>query len=175
MLLSFFSAYDISLRMISQSLHRLGLTLASLSNNHQPFGLEIVVALIVRTVNIGLYRQLRRGETTDEEVAKSIFGRPGVETIRGQSEGILFEAILIVGMMHMATGADGTSTPQPSPLLDRYRALNAEPEDANSPDPERMRAAEIVRLVTDLSPTALDSRTARFADAIERLELVSRT
>ena len=174
MILSFFSAYDISLRTISQSLHRLGLTLASLSNNQQPLGLELVVALIVRTVDIELYRKLRRGEATDEEVAKSIFGRAGTEAIRGKSEGILFEAILIVGMMHMTIGDDGSSTAQPSPLLDKYKTLIAEPEDTDSQDPERIRAVEIDRTVTDLFPSALHSRTAKFGDAVQRLELVSR-
>ena len=47
MLLTFFDAYDMSLRTNLQSLHRLGLTLASLPPNLQSLGLELVVALIV--------------------------------------------------------------------------------------------------------------------------------
>ena len=87
MILSFFSAYDISLRTTSQSLHRLGLTLASLPDNQRPLGFELVVALILRTVDIGLYQRFLRREVTDEQVVESIFGRPGARSDPGKTRG----------------------------------------------------------------------------------------
>ena len=175
MLFSFFDAYDISLRTISQSLHRLGLTLVSLPNSQQPLGLELVVALIIRTVDIELYRELRRGTVTDEKIADKVFERPGADAIRDRFDGMLFEAILIVGMKRMAASGDvPTTAEQSSPLLERYEALLAQSEDDDIQDQDRTRAQNIVEAVKELSPSqVLVGRTSRFGDAIQRLELVS--
>ena len=174
MLLSFFDAYEISLRTILQALHRLGLTLASLPPSQQPLARELVVALIVRTVDIVIYRKFIRSEITDAEVADDVFSLPGLADIRMKSEGILFESILIVGMMHMTADSDGLSAVQLSPLLEQYKAIIAEAGEADTQDPNFARASEIVKGVDALSPTVMESRLSRFRDAVQRLELVSR-
>ncbi len=168
MILSFFSAYNISLRTTSQSLHRLGLTLASLPDNQRPLGFELVVALILRTVDIGLYHRFLRREATDEQVVESIFGRPGAEAIREKPEGMLFEVILILGMMHLVPGDNYSS------LMERYERLLGEPDEDNAQDSERARASKIVEEVKAGSPSLMDGRPSKFGDAVERLELVSR-
>ena len=59
MILSFFDVNNISLRMISKALHRLGLTLASLSSDQRPYGRELVVALILTNAEQGAIHKIR--------------------------------------------------------------------------------------------------------------------
>ena len=88
-----------------------------------------------------------------------------------------FEVILIAGMMHMATANDGSYAYQQSPLLERYKALTAELEDADAQSPDFIRASEIIKAVEASGPTldaVMRNRTFKLGDAIQRLELVSR-
>ena len=77
LLQGFFSSPDLSLRRIAQAIYRLGLVYGSLRSDQRSFALTAVVALIVRTIDSGLYHRFVRGEVSDLEVVDKVFARPG--------------------------------------------------------------------------------------------------
>ena len=95
LLLGFFGASDLSLRRIAQSIHRLGLVLTSLRSDRRAFATTAVVALILRTINAGLYHGFVRGEISDLKVVDTVFARPEAKNLRQTREGRWFEATII--------------------------------------------------------------------------------
>ena len=77
LLTSILGTSTVSLRQISQAIHRIGLVFASLPNKCNGFLITTVVAQILRTIDEQLYHRFRAGKATDLEVVDTIF--PGRE------------------------------------------------------------------------------------------------
>ncbi len=161
----------VSLRQISQAIHRIGLVLASLSEHNSGFIPATVTALIIRTIDEDLYHRFCMENATDIEVIDSIF--PGEENgvMLNELHRYLFEGTVILGYQEIS-GKD-------SPLLRKYRALFEDPDFGNGPVTEYLKNAEAVidYVRIQLTHAPLDPiicrRTIGFKHAIHRIELFS--
>ena len=82
LLLGFFGTPALSLRTIAQALHRLGLVLASLPSDRLAFALQVVVALILRTIDADLYHRFVRGTNSDLQVVDRMLSRPELTNLK---------------------------------------------------------------------------------------------
>ena len=131
LLLGFFGSSYLSLRRIAQTIHRFGLVLPSSKRPPPLFAVMVAVALIVKTINSGAYRQFTQGETSDFDVANKVFDTPGIGILRWKDEGAQFEAALVLAA-HEISGAHVTEWQEiSSPLLQHYKSS----VHASSPDP----------------------------------------
>ena len=171
LLLSFFGASDLSLRRIAQSIHRLGLVLASLQSNQWAFASTAVVALILRTINAGLYHRFVHDEISDLDVVDPVFARPEVKALRETAEGRWFEATIIVIAQERDSSSLTESAPI-TPLLDRYQRHAKSP---SQDDPDRQHAEEVIRIVKLLKKNsyAIQRKGFGFQESVRRLEMLS--
>ena len=98
LLRAFMNLPSLSLRQIQQTMHRLGLVLASLDSPpaNISFG-AIAVLVILKTIDPEIYQQFIQSHMTDKEVSDELFDKSGLQIIRTTREGALFEALLIMG------------------------------------------------------------------------------
>lgn len=173
MLLDFLDSPELSLREIGQALHRLGLLFAALRSDRRTFGLAAAVALILRTVDLELYRKFTTGEIVDSEVVDAIFNRPGAEKFRTENSGIHFGAIVIMaalqmrglGYRHLGSGA--------SDLWSRYEKEVVEGSGGSPMEPGYYHAYGVLNLVRSFMYVPDSQRTVGFDQAVRRLELLS--
>ena len=98
---AFFSLPSVSLRQIGQSVHRLRLVMASLPRNRDRRMMAAVVALVIRTLDVDVYRQFLRGTVSDQDVLDRICERCGItdalKESRSKRDGCAtFEAVVAV-------------------------------------------------------------------------------
>jgi len=183
LLSSFLSNSGVSLREIEQALNRLALVFASLRSDTRVLGIAVAVALILRTIDKGLYRQFIRGEIEDLELADAIFCRGGLASVRSDPAAWLFESVLIVGELEVK-GIEATQQGnRVSPLWNHYKRIMEREESENMPVSRRQTSAgQIIHTVSELmangstynnnTPLFFQSATSiGFGRAVERLEL----
>ena len=155
----------VSLRQISQAVHRIGLVLASLPNRNKTFSLTIIVALIVRTIDEQLYHRFRIGKATDLEVVERIF--PGKENSIQLTElpRRQFEFTIMLGYKEL-------SDQQPR-LLQHYQDVQSSVELENDAFRVYRNHAEQVLDQYDLVRQAHGFYGAGFRFVIPRIELFS--
>ena len=170
LLLGFFGTPDLSLRQIAQAIHRLGLVLASLQSNQWAFATTAVVALILRTINAGLYHRFVRGEISDLEVVDTVFVRPEAKALRQTREGRWFEATIIAADQERDLISLMQSAPS-TPLLDHYQRHAESP---SQDDPDRQHAAEVIGIVESFKKASypVQRRGIGFKESVRRLEIV---
>ena len=171
-----FAIAHFSLRDIAQAIHRLGLVLASLSNNDQTFAQTVVVLLVMRTANADVYHRFIRGEVTDEDAVEAMYGTPGCKILRNTREGNLLEAV-IVAAKHEAILAERYSGRRlgydnaaelDQPRYRRYKQLSeAEPVGDMGRERDRENAASILAMANSAAGVG-------FYASVQRLELLSR-
>ena len=78
LLVDFFAREDLSVRRVAQAIHRLGLVFASLSENKNNVYVVMAaaVAVILRTIDIDLYRRFISNEVSDLDVVEMIVDQP---------------------------------------------------------------------------------------------------
>lgn len=172
MLTAFFADPELNLRQISQAIHHIGLVIGSLRSDHKAFLLTAVVALILRTIDMGLYCRFCRGEVMDLEVADNIFGRPGLASLRDVHEGHLFEAALIAGNHEISIANSIDRTPTDSLLL-KKRKEKLETEKSEKPSRDKLNAGAVVRLVEAFLREGSFGGGVGFVHSVERIELLS--
>ena len=91
----FFGANEVDLRTVEQALHRLGLMLATLPPGYDAIIGVSALALILRTIDPGLYRRFVSGDASDKDVAEALFSRTG-EDYRNSNDGMFLEVEIIV-------------------------------------------------------------------------------
>ena len=159
----FLSKSDLSLRIIAQAIHRLGLMLASLRSDRPSFVIMVVVVLILRMVDSDLLHQFVRGEVSDEGIADALSNQPWTKMLHQTDEwGLLMAAIIAaaheIGMQ--------------SALSQRYRDLaNERTSDNTTPDQAQQHAKNVIRTAQDLCQ-GYGSRIG-FLQSVQRLELLS--
>lgn len=164
LLQGFFGSSDLSLRLIAQAIHRLGLVFASLRSDRWSLALVTVVALIVRTIDSDLYYRFVRGEVSDLEVVNTIFNRPSAKALKHEHIGRMFEAILIRSRAEITPSSS-------SELWQEYKdQVDTEGSDNASQDPEQDHANGVIELVGVFRSSRLVNE---FKDAAQRLELLS--
>ena len=167
----FFANPEISLRTVGQAIHHLGLTLASLRPGREPYGLESVVAMILRTSDYGLYNKFARGEVSDADVIDRLFAMPGLEEGRNIQGMHLFEATVILAYQGMSIVKSETREMARSPLLERYRELAAKQA---KEEPNSINLSYPAKVVQAVEGHPHQYRMAENAHkAIQRIELLS--
>ena len=121
LLLDFSKAFSFTLRQIEQAVHRVGLVLASMSNNVKSFYLATIAALILRTINTRLYHDFIDGRVSDMEVVEEIFAGSEGKKLQQTHEGCLFEAILILAYKELAESYSGTHPSVRTPLEEKHK------------------------------------------------------
>ena len=195
MLLAFFGASDLSLRTIGQAIHRLGLLYASLQRDQHDYGLATTVALILRTLDQGLYDRFVNGEDSDLDVVDAVFGRPGLQDIRHEQLGAEFEALIVLAAQEdEKISILSSSEPINSPLLGRYAQLrkkadpdlaplriNNQPQrtttgETASKDPHRQHAEDVLHKVDEFRKSfGITNSGIGFRNSVQRIELLSAT
>ena len=120
----FLSASDIGLREIAQTIHRLGLVFASLRADQKWFFTPVVVALILRTLDLNLHHRCARGEASDLEVVERAFERVGGQSMRRTQESIVFESTIIAAVMDRTDDDYYLDSPFTTPLMEKYREIS---------------------------------------------------
>ena len=120
----FFNSYELDLRQISQAIHRLYLIFGSLGENKFYYILATTVALVFRCIDSNLYHKFCNGEVNDLQVSEIIFKNAGMQSIREQKNGHLFESILILGYREISKVHNADYKFPNSPLLDKYKKQN---------------------------------------------------
>ena len=174
LLRDFFSAPELSLRRIAQSIHRLGLVFASLGDQPPSFAMTAVVALVLRTIDAELYHQFRRREISDLDVIDKVFDHPGITDLKDKDEGCLFEATIIMAWHEMSGTHIVDSSQIKTPLLQRHRDIisDGNADDASS-DPNIMRSMHIDYWVKEFHRIALNGYRVAFPECVRRIELLS--
>ena len=192
MLLTLFGTSDLSLRTIAQAMHRLGLVFASLRDNQRAYASATTVALILRTIDPGLYHRFNRREATDLDVVNAVFGLPSLKALRYEDWGVIFEAAIILAgledrMPNMSSPeiVDSTlSSPGPirTPLLDSYLSRQQTDGEVKNKggDPEieaRQLEGEHADRVFNKVKAVIQNGHGQigFSQAVRRLELLSAT
>ena len=170
---AFYGVPALSIRTIAQSIHRLGLVLASEQTYRPMFILSAVVALIMRTMDPELYQQFIKAEVDDTRIVDAIYENPEYRVVDWRSKAHFDAAIIVAAweIRHSYSPIDGITG---SPLLDRYSfaiELSAQ-EDRPLTEDER-RAKEVIELVNVFSGNSFDGARLRFMGAVQRLELLS--
>ena len=175
LLQAFFSVDNISLRRISQAIHRLGLALSLLPKENRVDILPMVTTLILRTISPELYYRFFRGDVSDLDVADTVFGSPQFNALRYSDDGVLFEAMLILATDESGIGEKrrvNSSEATLSPLMRRYEGWTSKPPE----EADREHAHHVLNRVTDYRHAISDVHLRRgigFTTAMELLELFS--
>ena len=172
LLLGFFGTSALSLRTIAQALHRLGLVLASLPSDRLAFPLQVVVALILRTVNADLYHRFVHGTNSDLQVVDKMLNRSELTNLKREEAGLWFEATMILAAGEVTDRPISSDrTTWTSPLLQRYKDLvAADASDTAAQSPERTHAQEVLQRIELFRGSR---RRFGFKHSVQRLELLS--
>ena len=179
LLSKFLCVLDISIRDISQAIHRLGLVLASLPSNKRAFAPAIVVLLVLRGMNEQLYHNFVRGDITDIEVANAVFRDERTRDLRWESEGLVFEATLIGCWLEMARNRpreEGVASPLQKEYRDtqqQYQEADQVGKDHGLDEREAKRATRVLEIVEWLSQGYGYGTVVGFHYSVQRLELLS--
>lgn len=175
LLLAFLDTPDLSLRRISQAIHRLGLVFASLRNDRWSFAMTAAVALILRTVDSDLYHRFVQGQVADIDVVDRMFSRPGAKALQQKHVGRLFEVTIIMAAQERVSDQPIGFNTVKSPLLQRYQELrDADKSDNASRSPEYRHATEVINLAqTFTQGSRYNTGEFGFRDSVQRIELLS--
>ena len=167
----FFTNPEISLRTAGQAIHHLGLTLASLRPGREPYALESVIAMILKTVDYGLYNKFILGEVTAADIIDRITRMPGLEEGEKIQGMYLFEATVILAYQGLSMAKSDIGEMASSPMLERYRELAAKEASDTHARNELLYPARIVQAVEGHHRQYALAENAH--KAIQRIELLS--
>lgn len=176
----FFGSSDLSLRTISQAIHRLGLLYASLPDDRPDYGCATVAALILRTLDPTLYSRFVAGEVSDKEVVETIFSRPGLMSQLDDDGRFEFEVVIILAAMELDSLNRGNVRRRAmSPLLSKYQNLDPTDKNVIETDGEPRAPPVVVAKHGDRVSKGVERALeygddlVGFEDAVRRLELFS--
>lgn len=135
---------ELSIRDIVQSLHHLGLILASLPPDDFTLLPMTVILLTLRTANRDLYSRFIQGKATDEDVVNNLFAWPSLRTYVNTYKGAYIEAHVILAYMQVLRGRSGWSH-HGTPLAAKYERIT---ERAAIDTPETRYALSVINFAT---------------------------
>lgn len=179
LLQGFFRAPDLSLRRIAQTIHRLGLVFAILRSDKRSFDRtaftkSTVVALILRTIDEGLYHRFVRGDVSDLEVVNSVFKRPEAKTLQEEYEGCLFEATIIAAAHDLSVDHSKLNPVVDTPLFQHYKNLlkAEEPSDEDQNHAHKVIRAGNIFWQNNGENWEKIGRAIGFRHSVEQIELL---
>ena len=170
LLQDFFRASDISLRLIAQAIHRLGLVFSSLGSDQRSFANGAVAALILRTLDADLYHRICSGTVSDREVVDELFKPPRAIILTGEFGRSSFEKIIILAAHEVSSVGSEIN----SPLLEQYKKMvDAAAPDSTPHDLDLTRAQDIVQWAKRYCTMPSNVRHIGFRESVRRIELLS--
>ena len=177
LLTAFLGSPELSLRGVQQAVHRLGLVMALLPADAALLAVTAVVAIVLRTVDMAVYRRFVDGVATDEEVAEVVFRWEGPKSLRSENLGWQIQRRIILGLLAAKAKEEDyyqDFSEQRSPLLDQWRALvqAGPPDDADA----RLAGLHLTRMQRqwdEMKWQDPNRQIQTFLDSIRRLELLS--
>ena len=167
-LVDIFDRSSLSLRSIAQAIYRFGLVFASLGSKWKSFITMATVALIIRTLDVGVYYQFIHNEVSDSDVVNRITSH--LISTEDDYAIVVLEALIIVA----AKDNQPLERRQySSPLLARYKDL-VEKDAGQFASVEARHAAEVVRLAEQYEMRSRFDQVGSFKYAVSRIELVSK-
>ncbi len=184
LLKDFFVGSHFSLREVGQAIHRLGLVLASSSNEDWTYARTITVLMMMRMVNRDLYRRFIAGEMTDEALVQGVFKSPGFSSLHLVHHRSVVEAVIIAAKRESVReeidagrrGAFEDAVSLDQPLYRRYYDLQAEDSSNDQKLMEEKRHADsVLRIVREFEGWVPFSGNpgVGFRRSVRRLELLS--
>ena len=171
-----------SLRQVGQSIRRLGLVLASYERKDGPtVGVGVGVALIIRTVDMDVYRRFVAGTASDREVIELVFDRCEMTTAQKENhprriQYATFEAIVVTAGEEIASGGVvDYDQAMGSDIIGEYRRAESSQESNDARQQTAWSyARNVVRIVDEYRgkegmPLFLD-----FLKGVRRIELMTR-
>ena len=164
MLQAFFSLPQLSVRTISQAIHRLGLLYASVPEGQRALLLSATTALILRTLAPDLYREFGSGKVTAGQVIRRLSAEPHGLALHKIEKGFVFESQLFL--------ADDQSV---DPLLSEYTKLAETERPSGGEGLARWRhAGDVVRIVQAAAGRGWPEWSSRsYWAAVGRVDLIS--
>ena len=177
LLTAFLGSSELSLRDVQQAVHRLELVMALLPADAALLAVTAVVAIVLRTVDLAVYRRFVDGAATDEEVAEVVFRWEGPKSLRLANLGWQIQRRIILGLL-AAKAKEGDYyqdfSEQRSPLLDQWRALvQAGPPDDADVKLAGFHLTHMQRQWDEVKWQDPNRQIQTFLDSIRRLELLS--
>ena len=175
-LIGVFRMSSVNTRTVLQSLHLLGLVLASTPDNHYAFLFASAVATIVLAHDANIYRKLSQRKASDEEAIEAVRRHCPVHDWNANSVTPFFEAAIIRLVMDQSSIEARESR---TPLYAAYeKTLNANPEpsDGRAQPIEIRRLRQIQRLVErwrDFGGSKGPRLSAEFNVVFGRLDMIS--
>ena len=163
MLKAFFSLPQLSLRTISQAIHRLGLLYASLPEDQRALMLSATIALILRTLAPDLYREFGSRQITAGQVILRLSGEPYALALHEIEKGFVFESQLFLA-------ADQSV----DPLLSEYTTLAQRERPSDAEELARWKhAGAVVGLVQAKVGGWPEWSSTSYWAAVGRVDLIS--
>ena len=179
LLIDFFAREELSVRKVAQAIHRLGLVFASLPENKNVYAVvAAAVAVILRTIDLDLYRRFIRNEVSDLDVVEMMVEQP-VRNIGSPESGvkIAFASYIVLAAIDNRTDDRGRFNfggQYESPLASKYRSLTDQSQAGNDINsPEGLDARSVLQYVQDIRRATTQYERIGFRDAVDRLELLS--
>lgn len=163
MLAAFFSLPQLSIRTISQAIHRLGLIYASLSEDQRSLLIPATTALILRTLDPDLYLEFGSERITACEVIQRLSDEPHALALHHMKNGFVFEAHLLLAR-----------SPSTDPLYRKYKATVEREEPKDGEERTRWKHAQnVVRIVQALRSGWPAWDPSIYRATFERIDLIS--
>ena len=163
MLNAFFSLPKLSIRTISQAIHRLGLIYASLPEDQRSLLITATTALILRTLDPDLYREFGSERITACEVIQRLSDGPHALALHRMENGFVFEAHLFLARSPLA-----------DPMYRKYTTDVGSEEPKDGEERARWRhAQDVVRIVQAMSSGWPEWNPSTYRATVERIDLIS--
>lgn len=163
MLQAFFSLPQLSIRTISQAIHRLGLLYASVPEGQRALLLSVTTALILRTLDPDLYRGFESKQIRAGEMILRLSSEPHALVLHEIENGFLFEAQLFLAANQSA-----------DPLLTEYTTLAQSERPSGGEELARWKhAGRVVGLVKAKASGWPGWGSASYRAAVGRVDLIS--
>ena len=171
-----------SLRQVGQSIGRLGLVLASYERKDGPtVGVGVGVALIIRTVDMDVYRRFVAGTASDREVIELVFERCEMTTAQKENhprriQYATFEAIVVTAGEEIASGGVvNYDQAMGSDIIGEYRRVASnQNSNAHRQQAAREYARNVERIVDEYRGNGGMPRFLDFLEGVRRIELMTR-
>ena len=164
LLKKFFGASELSLRQVSQAVHRL--SLATVSAGSEKYVRMISLALIISTIGAESYRSFVRGDLSDSELVDAMYERVSIRYAQ-------FEALIVMAAKEIKcdrNGGEFYESELESPLIDKYH----KEAESKKQGGVQVHGKEVINLVNEyMQPSSFIDRNGwGFLKAVKRIDLL---
>ena len=172
-LTTFWGTEEVSLRTVGQSMHRLALVLATITDEEQYLIPPIVVLTLINAAAPGLYRRFIAGTMSGQKMVDDFFILPGYEDLRWIEAGDFVQAVLMAAELDInLTNASTEKLPEEPSLYRRYRTFTDALPGESKEELDEYNTGIVVAMAEDLfSIWNRHELPVGWKNAIDRTEL----